>query len=89
MPYIYNAFIGTPDKNRPADAPIWRYFALEKFLTLLVDSALYLPRLDKLEDAWEGGLQTRARSTPTVRASNRPEGESARVVGRIQTMNST
>jgi hypothetical protein len=36
------------------DTVLWRYLDLERFLALLDSSALYLCRLDKFRDKWEG-----------------------------------
>jgi hypothetical protein len=38
----------------PDDTIIWRYIDLERFLTLLGSSSLYICRLDSLDDQWEG-----------------------------------
>lgn len=43
------------DITTPADDTVlWRYLDLERFLALLESGALYLCRLDKFRDKWEG-----------------------------------
>ena len=36
------------------DSVIWRFLDLAKFISVLKDRALYLPRPDKFEDQFEG-----------------------------------
>jgi hypothetical protein len=38
------------------DIPVWRYLSLPKFISLLKSDSLYLARLDKLTDPFEGSL---------------------------------
>lgn len=41
--------------NTPSDEKvIWRYLSIEKYIDLLCREKLYLCRLDKFEDPWEG-----------------------------------
>jgi hypothetical protein len=48
--YEEHSKIDTP----PDDTVIWRYMNLEKLLALLRSRSLYLCRLDRLRDPWEG-----------------------------------
>lgn len=48
--YELHADIDTPSD----DTVIWRYMDLERLLALLSNSSLYLCRLDRLRDPWEG-----------------------------------
>jgi len=38
----------------PDEAIVWRYMNLEKLLALLATNSLFLCRLDRLRDPWEG-----------------------------------
>jgi len=38
----------------PDDAIVWRYMNLEKLLALLATDRLFLSRLDRVRDPWEG-----------------------------------
>ncbi len=48
--YITNPDIFTPSPN----TTIWKYLNLEKLLSLLTSSTLYLRRIDCFKDPWEG-----------------------------------
>jgi len=48
--YEENENIVTP----PDEAIVWRYMNLEKLLALLATNTLFLCRLDRLRDPWEG-----------------------------------
>jgi hypothetical protein len=48
--YEWRDDIKTPSDERV----IWRYLAIEKYIDLLYRKKLYLCRLDKFEDPWEG-----------------------------------
>lgn len=59
------------DIDTPSDdVVVWRYLNLERLLDLLVSSQLYLCRLDRFRDPWEGVFprsvveQLRSRHTP-------------------------
>jgi hypothetical protein len=58
-----------PEFKAPAnsDARIWRYSDLAKFLSLIDKAALYFPRLDKLDDRFEGYY---TKKSPVVDISN-------------------
>ncbi|CAH0235070.1 hypothetical protein SRABI130_02844 [Pseudomonas sp. Bi130] len=44
-----------PDFTTPPDETvIWRYMSIEKYLALLHTASLFMCRLDKFEDPWEG-----------------------------------
>ncbi len=50
-------FEAHPDLSTPSDDTIiWRYLDLERFLGMLVTRQLFLCRLDKFKDPWEGTL---------------------------------
>lgn len=40
----------------PLEFPLWRYMDFTKFVAMLVNKTLYLSRVDKLGDAFEGSL---------------------------------
>ena len=48
--YLESAFADTPSD----DTILWRYMDLPKLLALLRSGSLYLCRLDRLRDPWEG-----------------------------------
>lgn len=48
--YIQHPNVVTP----PDETVIWRYMTVEKYLSLLAGSKLFLCRLDQFEDTWEG-----------------------------------
>lgn len=48
--YSEHPQIATP----PDDTVIWRYMSIEKYISLLHTASLFMCRLDKFEDPWEG-----------------------------------
>lgn len=48
--YEWHKEVETPSD----DEVIWRYLSIEKYIDLLYKKQLYLCRLDKFEDSWEG-----------------------------------
>lgn len=43
----------------PDETVIWRYMTVEKYISLLTTSKLFLCRMDKFEDKWEGAWPKR------------------------------
>jgi hypothetical protein len=39
-----------------AEAPLWRYMDIAKYVSMLMSSALYFARMDKFDDPFEGSL---------------------------------
>jgi len=65
MPFEAHPYCVTPQSE---DAPLWRYMDFAKFVWTLEHNALYLCRLDGLEDTFEGCLPESI--VPSVVAAN-------------------
>ena len=57
MPVIWPATLEHRTLTKPALAdPLWRYMDFTKFVAMLVNEGLYLSRLDRLGDTYEGWI---------------------------------
>lgn len=57
MPISYPRTIDAYSLEKPAlSVPLWRYMDFTKFIAMLVNRGLYMSRLDRLGDAYEGWI---------------------------------
>lgn len=57
MPIAYSHTLDTMGLKRPAlSDPLWHYMDFTKFAAMLVNCGLYMSRLDRLGDAYEGWI---------------------------------
>ena len=54
-------------KNADTEVKIWRYMDLTKFLDLILNRAIYLRRIDKFEDPYEGYISEAYKSSLETR----------------------